>query len=321
MGMRIGFAAFAVLVIVQGGCATGETQGFDTWVYDTGHDGTDGTGDALPDSAFDPWADTTDTTPDPYVDTTGDTIPDALDVTDTMDAPGDTPVDIVADDVAGDLPTTCTVVDLVNQTMCGAGRKCTFVAIDASGNPIPICDTAGPQGWNQACGAGGVSDNCQAGYICLGDGSTNVCRRYCSSDSTCTSYPGGPNAACEIGINHGGTTVIGVTTCSFHCDPLYQTGCNAGQSCRANFPGDYTFFSDCGTAGSGTACMAGTGQDCPVGQDCFNINDGYGTCNACLRYCGYSSGYPACSGLDTCSQGTGWSSTIGVCFDPYYVCP
>ena len=314
MGDRAKIGSIAIAILACAGCATGGTQDQDGWVPDTAVDGIDTAGDTPVDTAYDPWADTTATFTDTFVDTAGDTLADTIDA-------ADVPVDTGTDDVAADLPATCTVADLVSQTMCGAGRKCTFVSIDAVGNPIPICDTAGPQGWNQTCGAGGASDNCQAGYICLGSGTVSVCRRYCSSDSTCTSYPGGANAACEIGISHGGTEVIGVTTCSFHCDPLYQTGCNAGQACHASFPGDYTFFSDCTAAGTGSGCVAGTGSDCPAGSACITITDIYSvSCNTCLPYCGYSGGYPSCTYPSSCAQGTGWATSIGVCFNSDFIC-
>jgi len=238
-------------------CATGAEQNlYDTYI--------DTTGDTLWDSAGDvPWdsvPDTfTDTGYDPYVDTMSDTMADTgldtgldtgFDVTDTITDTGveDIPVD--------DGPATCNTADLVNQTMCGTGMKCTFTAVDAFGNPDTFCDTAGPVGYNEVCGSGGASDNCAAGYICLGSsGGTSRCRRFCSLDTTCTTSPGGVNAACEVGITIGATEVVGVTTCSFSCDPLLQTGCEIGQACRANMPGDYTFWSDCNDAGTGAGCI------------------------------------------------------------------
>lgn len=309
------WSLLAVPIVILAGCATGTAQDpdvgwHDTWTetpgdlwdmdspWDTGDPSPDPLGDTLTDSAVDSSLDT-------MTDTALDTMVDTVDVTDTVaDDPG-----------TEELPTTCTISDLVTQAMCGAGRKCTFTTVDTLGNPEPFCDVAGAQGWNDLCGSGGASDNCQAGYMCLASGGGDSrCRRFCSSDTTCTTYPGGANASCEIGISVGGTEVIGVTTCSFHCDVLTQTGCDTGQGCRASFPGDYTYWTDCTTAADGSACVAGTGADCVAGWDCFSIDsdgDTVSDYNECLEYCSYP--YGSCT-TGTCSQGTAWPSTIGVCF-------
>ncbi len=302
------------VAFVASGCATGASQDLDFGWQDTGGLDTSIL-DTLPETTPDPLA---DSLPDEFSDTLGDTsgeLPDdvpvdtIMDSFDTVDSVADTAIeDVGVDETA----TTCTVADLVTQTMCGATRKCTFISVDVLGVPMPFCDIAGAQGWNQTCGSGGASDNCQAGYICLGSGagSTSVCRRFCSTDSTCTTFPGGPQAQCEVGISVGGTDVVGVTTCSFSCAPVTQVGCNTDQGCRAaDLDLGSAYWTDCTHAGTGVGCVAGTAADCPRGQDCFTTDGGI--TNECLAYCSYPWG--SCS-TGSCQQSTGWPSTVGVCF-------
>jgi hypothetical protein len=279
----------------------------------------DAPADGTPDTVTDPGVDTSadpgvDTSVDPPLDTVADPGLDALDATDTVT---DTAADPTADDATGDeLPTTCTIADLVDQVMCGPGRKCTFTTVDAGGHPETFCDVAGAQGWNETCGGGGASDNCQAGYMCVSDwAGVSRCRRFCDADSLCVVSPGGLYSACAIGISSGGTTVVGATLCSFHCDVLNQTGCGSGQACRASFPGDGTHWTDCTSAGDGTECVSETANDCPSGWDCFGVDDDGDTItdyHECVEYCAYPSG--SCS-IGSCQQpsGLGLPPSIGLC--------
>jgi hypothetical protein len=285
--------------VLLASCAKGSDDPWDGFAWDTGVvDTVDATGDVPPDV---PWDTIPDTMP-----------PDGLDgPIDTLDA-SDTPAEGTDTE-----PATCTVVDLVNQTMCGTGSKCTFTALGSGGSPVTFCDVAGAQGWNQTCGAGGASDNCQAGYMCLSRGGGSArCRRFCNTETICTTYPGGANASCQIEMSVGGVTAEGVTFCSFHCNLVGGTGCDTGQGCRGIDldMGTTGYWTDCTDAGSGSGCIAGTSNDCPNGQDCFGIDsDGDTTSdyNECLQYCSYPGGY--CSS-GSCTQGPGWPTSIGVCF-------
>jgi hypothetical protein len=110
-------------------------------------------------------------------------------VDDTGDDPGeeDIPVEIG--------PGTCTADDLVDQSLCAAGHKCTLGEI-SSCVPATICDDDGTQYENQACSATGESDNCQSGYFCMGDVVENRCRKFCHDDSDCHIF--GANSGCQV---------------------------------------------------------------------------------------------------------------------------
>lgn len=281
------------LAIAAFGCATA-TETPDHW-----------TSDPVAEDTYDtPWDSPVDVpweTSDPF------TEPDALDATDGTDA-GD-PVE----EDAGVDPGTCTVADFVTQAMCATGYKCTFGEVDTSGNAIPICDVVGTAGYNGTCTTVSDSDDCQRGYLCVGSSTDARCKPFCSSDTQCRTTPGGANSLCviELVVGSGTTTIPGVTLCSIHCDPLntYSSGCATGQACRSTALTTGEWFTDCREAGTGTGCIAGTEDDCPAGQGCFNTG---GSTNECLRYCSTSTGSP-CTGLETCTAVTDWPTWIGAC--------
>jgi hypothetical protein len=264
----------------------------------------DGT-DPVPDVPIDLPADTGDLD----AADTGDPEPDGTDATDTA------PDDVTVEDTAVDPgPGTCTASDFPVQTQCNSGYKCTL-GTTTSCAPTGLCDLPGPQGENDICTGSGDSDNCQAGFICLGDGVEERCREFCSTDSDCL----GANAGCLITISTGScsTGLTGVKVCSHNCDYFYQTGCQSGQACRALVPiAAFQVYSDCTAAGTGTqdaSCPNGS-TDCAPGYDCFDVDDGSGiTQPLCLKLCNYSGGFPTCDYGYTCSRGTDWPLPIGAC--------
>jgi hypothetical protein len=259
-----------------------------------------GDGDDAPDLDHDTVPDVpSDESADPAAD------PDALDAIDTLDSPSDTFTE-------PDVIPTCTVGDFVGQVMCGTGWKCTFNTVDTAGNPTPVCDVAGPRGWGESCTPSGLSDDCQAGYMCMRVRDDWRCRRFCSADATCRLPPGGPNAACELKMVALGTSieVRDVTFCTYHCDPLtFPDGCPSGLACISRNP-DGVWHTDCRVPGTGAQCAAGTLDDCPAHSGCFDM----GTANECLPYCRYPLGEPSCTSPDTCHSRSDWPSWIGICY-------
>jgi hypothetical protein len=260
-------------------------------------------GDGTPDDAIDTAVDITtegqDVPTDGIVEPTVD--PDAVDAPDTVDPPHDPGPDVMP---------TCTVGDFVGQVMCGSGMKCTFHEVDTSGNPTPVCDVAGPQGWNQPCEATTSGDDCQAGYMCLAFRDDWRCRRFCGAHSVCRVAPGGANAACVVSMMVGSIEVRDATFCSFDCDPLgTPDGCASGQSCMSLTSGD-TWYTDCRIPGTGSGCAAGTIDDCPPMSGCFDM----GSANECLDYCRYPVGSPSCTSPDICHSRSDWPGWIGICY-------
>jgi|GEM_PF-2824054 len=219
--------------------------------------------------------------------------------------------DISIEDIPPDPgPGTCTPSDFPVQIQCNGANKCTLGASTGC-TPTAICDVPGPQGNNQICTASGLSDNCMKGYVCLGDGAMNTCRKFCSTDLDCRSI--GVNSGCQIQIATSScpSGLTGVKTCTFHCDYFYQTGCQSGQACRFLIDSGRA-YSDCTSAGTGrqgSPCPNGS-SDCAPGYDCFLVD---GTTQECLKICNYSGGYPTCDWGTTCSRGTDWPLPIGAC--------
>lgn len=259
-----------------------------------------------------------DTSAEPVVDVTP---PETTETTDIIDmAPPDIVevVDIIdtrsedagVEDIYIDPgPGTCSPSDFPNQTMCNPGFKCTFGTTTGC-MPDAICDTAGPQEENQICTVSSMSDNCQAGLICLSDGYEGRCKKFCSSDFDC--FGGSSGCVSGIATPTCPTGVTGVSYCTHNCDYFYQSGCDVGQACRFIIPeGSSIAYSECSHAGSGTQgapCPNGS-VDCAIGYDCFIVD---GT-SQCLQICNYTGGYPSCPFPYTCTQGAGWPYNVGAC--------
>jgi hypothetical protein len=247
------------------------------------------------------------------------------------DAPDGVRDDGVADDAGGDdrgpedaaaeeaepldVGDPCTVDDLVEQLVCGEGMKCAFTELIGT-RPDPICDRAGARPVNLPCGAYSISDTCQAGLMCLNDGSGSRCRMLCRTDDDCGIL--GPRAGCLIQLNFSGTVVDGIKACTLDCDVLAGTGCATGQACRAQFVdsggGVYTAYSDCTGVGSGTQladCTAHSSADCAARYGCFTVT-GATPPNECLYFCNMSLGGADCP-AGTCNDIHDPAGRIGAC--------
>ena len=211
-----------------------------------------------------------------------------------------------------DVGDPCTVDDLVEQEICGEGMKCAFTELDGT-RPDPICDRAGAREINLPCAAFSITDSCQAGLMCLNDGSGSRCDRLCRTDIDCSVL--GPRAGCLIQLNFGGTVVDGIKACTLDCDVLAGTGCATGQACRPQFEdtggGVYHAYSDCSGVGTGTQgadCTAHASADCAVRYGCFIV----GGLNQCLYFCNMSLMGGDCP-AGTCNDINDPAGRIGAC--------
>jgi hypothetical protein len=312
------FVLFTVFFMIQAGCAeVGEElrdvpppDVIDVDLQDPVPDGVDGipdtpdVADMLPDEVM----------PDVREEEAGDAVPE--ETGDSEDAAPEDPEPEEPEIDPG--PGTCMPSDFPVQAQCTPGYKCTLG--DSVGcTPTAICDVPGPQGENQICAGSSESDNCQAGFICLGDGAESRCRMFCADDADCPGSYG--NSGCLIGITTPTCSppdeLAGVKVCSHDCDYFYQTGCDTGQACRVLIPpSSSSAYSDCTAAGTGvqdSSCPNGS-VDCAPGYDCFKVEDESGVEELlCLQICNYSGGYPTCDSGYTCSRGPDWPLPIGAC--------
>lgn len=137
----------------------------------------------------------------------------------------------------------CNPLEAPGQQGCAAGRKCTWIEIQETPEPIGAlgCVPDGTVALGGACttGAPGETtgyDNCAAGGICINAVCKDLCgfdasaNAACAAGSACTRYSG-------LGANGEDDPVIGA--CNETCDPLKQTRivngqtetCGTGQGC------------------------------------------------------------------------------------------
>ncbi|RLB49212.1 MAG: hypothetical protein DRJ42_21495 [Deltaproteobacteria bacterium] len=75
------------------------------------------------------------------------------------------------------IPTPC---DIYTQDCAGTDEACTLARNPETGETYTGCRPAGTQGSGMACG--GADGQCQAGLICIGEASIDVCRQVCGPD-------------------------------------------------------------------------------------------------------------------------------------------
>lgn len=197
-----------------------------------------------------------------------------------------------------DASTTCTAEDLLDQFMCGSGRKCTLT----NGLTTVGCAEAGFTPAYGGCEPT-FPDTCEIGSLCSNQVGTYRCLPFC----------GQPGAACAEGrcgqtaVASEGSTSVYLCQPSDPCDPVTadaaSAGCGGGEACYVvPVGGGQTFCEPQGSQQAdetcvndfdcvqGYACFGGgpmtcrkvchkdTDTDCPTGQTCGPLNDDYGLC-------------------------------------------
>ncbi|MEK6608958.1 MAG: hypothetical protein AABZ30_14960, partial [Myxococcota bacterium] len=145
------------------------------------------------------------------------------------------------------------------QTGCATGEKCTLV-----GAGMLDCVE---EGEFAACaeGCSEAADDCEAGALCLAEGSATRCARYCWDDEDCPS-----GELCNLAVDP--TFDPDITVCSTveGCAPLAAaSGCGDGEGC-------YVVGGECpdgaSTGTSVTDCVVITGE-AVAGEDCCFLNE------------------------------------------------
>lgn len=185
------------------------------------------------------------------------------------------------------------VYDLINQVGCITGEACSIVS-----GAIPGCVVPGTVAPFEPCNPGAY--DCQAGAICIGDGtSPPTCLPFCELyvPTSCAS-----GSLCLYSLVVG-QDEVGLCVQPDVCDPVSSAGCDASivEGCYIMGPAGETFCFPAGSGPAGTACTDDI--ECAAGLMCEN--------SACAELC-YSTGDCAAG---TC-QNFGFNShhpTVGVC--------
>lgn len=198
-----------------------------------------------------------------------------------------------------DASLTCNAQDLLEQFLCGVGRKCTLT----NGTSTVGCADAGGTPAYASC-SGEFPDDCEVGTLCSSAAGTYQCLPFCDQ----------PGSFCEGGrcgdvvVASSGSVSVYLCEPADTCDPvtdvLSLSGCDASEACYVASVGEgLTFCEPEGTADAGSpcandfscaqgyscfgppgdgvcrkVCRAGTDSDCPGTQSCGPLNDTYGIC-------------------------------------------
>jgi len=189
--------------------------------------------------------------------------------------------------------------DLVSNDGCEAGEGCYFAAAAAGEDPAPLCAPAGSLAEGASCSN---ANDCQEGFICLGD--PGVCRRICCGDSDADCDPTATGQLCLINIvdDAGDPTGVGACQLPDDCDPVAQTGCEGSEAC---FPSGEGAFS-CTDPGPGTQGSDCSSEQCAAGFLCIDQDGG-----TCAQLCDTAD--PTCDADGTSCGGLAGYEDIGVC--------
>jgi hypothetical protein len=202
---------------------------------------------------------------------------------------------------------------LAPQCGCPANQSCDIDPTDLVGNVCRAINVPGKD--TNTCGS---FSECDKGYVCIGDGTHDTCKRYCTQNGDC----GTPRGQCVIQLTDGSTPpkdIPGAVVCSSNCDPATSAAAYCPASYKsaiftATFGGTDHDISDCeiqGTGTQGTNCLvAGAGDDtkCNANYACTTLN---GTTFACRRYCNRTTGGTECAALGKTCIGFNPALTIG----------
>ncbi len=203
--------------------------------------------------------------------------------------------------------------DLLEQCGCSGNQACDIDFSDLDGTACRDVTVMGDE--NDTCT--GISQ-CAAGSVCVGDGTSNSCERYCDADADC----GAPRGQCVIQlVDDTSQPIPGAVVCSSNCDPAVASNasCPAGWTCdlfNATFGGADRSIVDCRAAGTrqlDQTCSAT--MLCAAGLTCTNT----GTSSICLKICTRPAG-TECAAVpgSTCTSFdpafTVGGAEYGVCF-------
>ncbi len=185
--------------------------------------------------------------------------------------------------------------DLHEQCGCNSTQACDIDFNDLMGTACRGIATPGDD--NDTCTA---NNQCDAGYVCLGDASGRSCKEYCDAASDCDA----PRGQCVIQLNDGTNDIPGAVVCSSNCDPAVTTNasCPSTWACdlfTATFETVDHDIADCrpvGTAVQGQTCSATVA--CAAGFTCVNTGS-----LVCARICKRPAG-TECTGGTTCQDFT-----------------
>ncbi|MCE9576365.1 MAG: hypothetical protein K8W52_24670 [Deltaproteobacteria bacterium] len=235
-----------------------------------------------------------------------DSSPDQIDAPpDQIDAPPGTPDAKLTIDAAPGAPdakpaadaNTCPVQPCTLSPECGcaANLTCDIDPSDLVGNVCRAINSPGKE--TNTCGS---FSECDHGYVCLGDGTNNACKKYCATNTDCAQ----PRGQCVVQIIDANSAPIpGAVTCSSNCDPTASAAayCPANWKCgifTATFGGTDHDIADCTPAGTGvhgTTCV--DDSTCGAQTLCTTVN----AAQKCRRICKVTAD---CAGLTgtTCLQ-------------------
>lgn len=108
--------------------------------------------------------------------------------------------------------------DPLAQTGCPVGEKCTWITLESGGEVGCVPEGAGATG--AVCTAidapaGGTTDDCASGHVCL----NGVCERICATE-TSEGCDATSHCRAYAGLFDGSTPALGA--CDFLCDPVSQ---------------------------------------------------------------------------------------------------
>lgn len=196
---------------------------------------------------------------------------------------------------------------VVPQCGCAAGEMCVIGTPTPDNPDARACTAAGTAMPGETCAS---NADCAPGSMCVNTG-VDLCLEFCSDDGLCNA----PGGQCLVTlVDSTQQPIPNATLCSLNCDPITNTGCNAGGCALGQEEVSMELFTLCQGVGAGTqgATCVDNG-DCAGGHGCFTTDIGL----QCLKYCGVTPSKGSCTGGTLCS---GFTTPVIVGNQEYGVC-
>src|ERR1043165_4264579 len=183
-----------------------------------------------------------------------------------------TPTDTKANDASIDGNGCATQpCSILPECGCGGANACDIDISDGKGTACRSINTPGHE--TAACTQ---VYQCDEGYVCLGQGASGSCKKYCTANADC----GSPRGQCVIDLtDQNGTPIMGApSACSSNCEPTSTNSPECPSTFKCNLfttmhSGSTVRIAGCTPAGTGVqgdTCGAAPGNDalCAKGYSC-----------------------------------------------------
>lgn len=181
--------------------------------------------------------------------------------------------------------------ELVGQTGCGDGEKCTVVSGDEG--RLVGCAQEGDRLVGESCAPdAGDGDDCEVGAFCDASSTPAVCVQLCEREPSDTCNEG---SVCALSFEVGGAAV---RMCAPQCDPVSQDCSRSQFACYPSRSGTSCAFIGGGAPPIEEGAFCQYANECAEGLGCLKVGDTW----SCMRLCDPFAIEDGCTATQVCNR-------------------